>query len=53
MKLKYFESRCEQDGHLFKEARYVFGQKIPHGLYCIVCGKAAEAEKDCVKGMWE
>jgi len=46
VKLKDFESRCEKDGHLFKEARYVFGQKIAHGLYCIVCGEAAKVKND-------
>jgi hypothetical protein len=46
MKLKKdWKSRCEKDGHLFKEARYIFNQKIAHGLYCIVCGEAKTGEK--------
>ena len=44
--LKDFESRCEQDGHLFKEARYIFGKKIPHSLYCVVCGESAKVKND-------
>jgi len=50
MKLKTshweFKSRCEENGHLFKEARYILGKKIPHSLYCVVCGAAAQVKDD-------
>ena len=39
-----FKSRCEENGHLFKEAKYIFGKKIPHSLYCIVCGEAISSQ---------
>jgi len=38
VKLKPIKDRCSEQGHIFKEAKYIFGKKIPHSLYCVVCG---------------
>ena len=37
---------CTRNGHVLVEADHVFGQSIPKGYYCRVCGYGPINEKD-------